>query len=471
MIHYEKNILLLKQKDLLLYNKMNLYQSDKEKYIPVMTTSGDMTLKVISYDYTRQKQIDFFLHSKYNPIKEAEKFAKAKYNSNKGIILYGFALGYHIEALMELLSDEQELYIFEMNLDVFKSALEIRDLSKILSHPGLHFIITDNTSDFALKLSRLLEEHKNLIIYPPSLKTIPEEGGNIRFILEDWDIKKTESNEWKERVIYNYERNKRLNCPNVGELFGKYKDLPFVVVSAGPSLEKNVHLLKKLEGRAFIFAVGRVLKILLWKDIEPDMFCIIDPQYGPTYSQIEGYEDLDIPLVFHEYAAADTIAKYRGPKYIASDKKEHIENPGHLMELGGSVATAVVDLAIRFGGNPIVFVGQDLAFTNGQSHAYGGLVNQDVSRRKVKGQNGEFLDTTLGLLSFKHWIENKIRDNPRVEFINATEGGAYIEGCKHMSLQDFIDQYIDFSSPIDKRLRQRKLEEEIKLFTASIEYI
>ena len=46
-------------KDLLLYNKMNLYQSDKEKYIPVMTTSGDMTLKVISYDYTRQKQIDF----------------------------------------------------------------------------------------------------------------------------------------------------------------------------------------------------------------------------------------------------------------------------------------------------------------------------------------------------------------------------------------------------------------------------
>lgn len=59
MIHYEKNMLLLKQKDLLLYNKMNLYQSDKEKYIPVMTTSGDMTLKVISYDYTRQKQIDF----------------------------------------------------------------------------------------------------------------------------------------------------------------------------------------------------------------------------------------------------------------------------------------------------------------------------------------------------------------------------------------------------------------------------
>ena len=112
------------------------------------------------------------------------------------------------------------------------------------------------------------------------------------------------------------------------------------------------------------------------------------------------------------------------------------------MELGGSVAWQSW-LAIRFGGNPIVFVGQDLAFTNGQSHAYGGLVNQDVSRRKVKGQNGEFLDTTLGLLSFKHWIENKIRDN-LVEFINATEGRAYIEGCKHISLQDFIDQYMIF---------------------------
>ncbi len=471
MSHYENNMNLLKTKDFSLYSKISLHNTDKEKYIKVLTPSKDYTLKIVSYDYTRQKYIDFFLHSKYNPVREAEKFAKAKWENNKVVLLYGFAFGYHIEAILELLLEDQELYIFEMNLDVFKSALEARDLTKILSHPRIHLIILDDPKELALRLSQLLKEHENLIIYPASLKTIPQKGDNIRFILEDWDIKKTEPDEWKERVTRNYEKNLRLNCPNVGELYGNYKGLPFIIVSAGPSLEKNMNLLKHLEGRAFIFAVGRVLKTLLLEDIEPDMFCIIDPQYEPTYSQISGYEDLNIPLVFHDGAAADTIAKYMGPKYIASDKKEHIKNANHIMDLGGSVATCVMDLSIRLGGNPIVFVGQDLAFTKGQSHAYGSIVNIDVSRRKVKGQNGEFLDTSLGLLSFKHWIENKIKDNPHIEFINATEGGAFIEGCKHMTLQNFIDNYINYSNSFDKRLRKRRLKEEVKIFTSSIQYI
>ncbi|NLK98687.1 MAG: motility associated factor glycosyltransferase family protein [Epulopiscium sp.] len=316
-----------------------------------------------------------------------------------------------------------------------------------------------------------MKKDVKLIIYPPSLKTIPKGSENIRFILEDWNITKSETDEWRERVDENYERNKALNVPSVGGLYNRYKGLPFIIVSAGPSLEKNIHLLSDLEGRAFIFAVGRTLKTLLWENIEPDMFCIIDPQYEPTYSQISGYENLDIPMVFFESASADTISKYKGPKYIASDKKEHVENPEHIMDLGGSVATAILDLSIRFGGNPIVFVGQDLAFTDGQSHAYGNTVNESTNRRKVKGQNGEWLDTTLGLLSFKHWIENKIKDNPQIEFINATEGGAFIEGCKHMPLQNFIDQYIDYSKPVDQRLRQRKFKEEIKIFTATIEFI
>jgi len=47
--------------------------------------------------------------------------------------------------------------------------------------------------------------------------------------------------------------------------------------------------------------------------------------------------------------------------------------------------------------------------------------------RRVKGQNGEMLYTSLGLLSYKYWIEKQDTKEKRI-FINATEGGAYIEG-------------------------------------------
>ena len=126
----------------------------------MLTPSKDYTLKIVSYDYTRQKYIDFFLHSKYNPVREAEKFAKAKWENNKVVLLYGFAFGYHIEAILELLLEDQELYIFEMNLDVFKSALEARDLTKILSHPRIHLIISDDPKELALRLSQLLKSMK-----------------------------------------------------------------------------------------------------------------------------------------------------------------------------------------------------------------------------------------------------------------------------------------------------------------------
>lgn len=466
------NMDLLKVKDVDLYHLMNQFILKEEKYKKELTHSKVYTLKISEYDYTRKKHVDFYLHSKYDPVREAEKFAKGQYSLEKEkIIIFGFGLGYHVEAIFSLLKDHQKLYIFEMNLNVFKSALECRNLSNILSSDRVHLIISDHETQQALHLGNLLKEDAHLIIHPPSLKTIPKNSEKIRFILEDWNITKSETNEWREMLDENYRRNVSLNAPNVGELYHQYRGLPFIVVSAGPSLEKNIHLIGDLEGRAFIFAVGRTLKTLLLENIEPDMFCIIDPQYEPTYDQIKGYENLDIPMVFFESASADTVSRYKGPKYFASNKKEHIENPAHIMDLGGSVATAVLDLSIRFGGNPIVFVGQDLAFTDGQSHAYGNTVQENANRRKVKGQNGEWLDTTLGLLSFKHWIENKIKDHPHIEFINATEGGAYIEGCRHMPLQDFIEEYIDYSKPADKRLRIRKLKEEIKIFTATIEFM
>lgn len=58
--------------------------------------------------------------------------------------------------------------------------------------------------------------------------------------------------------------------------------------------------------------------------------------------------------------------------------------------------------------------------------------------KQVKGVDGQYLPTTLALLSYKYWIEQKIRRTDGVRFVNATDGGALIEGCENKRLKDIL---------------------------------
>jgi len=136
------------------------------------------------------------------------------------------------------------------------------------------------------------------------------------------------------------------------------------------------------------------------------------------------------------------------------------------VDSGGSVATTILDIAIKMGGNPIILVGQDLAYVDGKNHAqYGSHASiyspELKNMRRVKGQNGEMLYTSLGLLSYKYWIENRIQKEKRI-FINATEGGAYIEGMKHIKLRDVISDYLkesfDFENKIKSILKESGIQ-------------
>lgn len=94
------------------------------------------------------------------------------------------------------------------------------------------------------------------------------------------------------------------------------------------------------------------------------MFCIIDHQFELTYKQIQGYEDLDIPFLFLDTANVETIYKYNGSKYMFTNYSDNKRSENYIVDTGGSVATVILDMSIKFGGNPIIFIGQDLAYTD-----------------------------------------------------------------------------------------------------------
>ena len=54
------------------------------------------------------------------------------------------------------------------------------------------------------------------------------------------------------------------------------RNIPAIIVAAGPSLNKNILELKRLKGRAFIIAVDTAIKPLLNAGIIPDMYAVVD---------------------------------------------------------------------------------------------------------------------------------------------------------------------------------------------------
>lgn len=468
MSFYDINLQALEKYYPNLYNRVKDIVVDTEKYQVIATKSNNSTLKVSSWNIN--KKIETYLHSKYDPIKEAVNYAKAQLNHMKANnFIYGFGLGYHIQELIKIISNDINLYIVDLNIEIFKMALELNDLSHVIRDKRVQLIIDDNENILALKMKEIFQKCKwnddivNLLIYTPAIKTIDENNSRFKQLIEDWNIKKSAEGKWDEIVKNNREQAVTIEAQNIGVLFNQNRQLPVIIVSSGPSLNENKHILKEIKGKAFIISAGSALKALLEIGVEPDLICLIDPQ-AVTYAQISGYENIDIPLVYYASANIFTVSAYEGPKYIATDDKNNINNKQHLVRVGSSVANLMLDIAIKIGGNPITFVGQDLAFVNNQHHVKGNMyggeekVESLPNMRKTEGQKGEILDTTLGYMSMKNWIEARIEENPNTTFINSSQGGAKIKGCKNMSLINVCEQINN------NRLESKnKIDEFIKL--------
>jgi hypothetical protein len=121
--------------------------------------------------------------------------------------------------------------------------------------------------------------------------------------------------------------------------------------------------------------------------------------------------------------------------------------PSYLLT-GGSVTTTAFSLAQHMGANPIILIGQDLAWTDGKDHA-DGYVSQ-YSREQlearhakgfeIEGYDGKPVRTERQLLYYKTWFEQRIALMPDRLIVNATEGGARIEGAAHVPFESVCQE-------------------------------
>ncbi len=425
-----------------------------------------------------------YIHSRYRPLEDAEKWAQGLGIGEKSVILlFGFGLGYHIRALLNLMAENDKLLVVEPEACVFKRVLESADLRDIIGDSRVYILV--NPDEVKLKnmlLSLMNWRSLGKIFaegYRPYKNIYPKEYKLFLKTVRDTSVEMAVDKNTVVAFSESWQTNLLKNIPYFFEsalakdLFGIFKGRPAIVVSAGPSLNKNVHLLKKAKNRAVIISVDTALKVLLREGIKPDLVISIDGS-ELNYEKYRGVSYDDIPLLYTPKVYHKILSNHKGKKvlfycgdYYAAYILNKLGIDAGCLNSAGSVANNAFDLAVKMGANPVVFVGQDLAYTGNKTHADGTMYDGKNEAKKeadtllVDDIYGSKVPTSITFNKFRGWFERQIGDDQtgRV-YINATEGGANIKGTKVMALARVIDNYCTekinveekISSVIDKKV-------------------
>lgn len=273
------------------------------------------------------------------------------------------------------------------------------------------------------------------------------------------------------------------------------KNIPAIIISAGPSLDKNIYEIKKAEGHAFIIAVDTALKAVLRAGINPDITVCVDPRKELVLFEHDKIKN--IPAIFTMDIPDKIVSEHTSPMFFAgyglndlSDAfyKKYDDTIYEVLEAGGSVANTAFSAARKLGFKTIIFVGQDLAFTDGRGHT--GAAYDDEKKNandtvngvivcEVPGIYGGMVKTEIRMKSYLEWFEKEIHLHPEITVIDATEGGALIKGTKIMTLADAIKENcvesVDWSEiiseipPLYSKEEQEEIRSELRAIDESLD--
>jgi hypothetical protein len=440
---------------------------------------------VVSYQFL-QDGVWRSLTSAYDPWREAQhQFSEDDLKDAKIIFVLGEAGLYHLEAVLKKAPEQAKVMLMSQRPDYLRLVLESRDVADVLADERLVIVTSPNMEYIKAGARGIIMADLydvptfSLVIHPIEMRlqedfvysfqqalhwlyTIALTGLNTTQYFEHW---------WSQNFVMNIPY--LLTGTGVSRLAGTWSGKPVVIVGAGPSLNKNLHLLKQVQGKALILCVDTAYRILQKAQITPDLLVTLDG--SPMNAQhMEGCDYSHVPLFFDEYSHWNITTAHRGPKIVNSNGLFHRhwwnrvyngEWHGSSVATGGSVATTAFSIARLMDANPVIMVGVDLSYPEGKLYADGALragetVESIQSTRRfieVEDIYGRTVYTTHDYMVYLRWLEMEAKKRDRL-YINATEGGALKNGFKLMSMSDCIDMYCREDQPVESWKQQLSSE-------------
>nr|WP_278252120.1 6-hydroxymethylpterin diphosphokinase MptE-like protein [Deferrivibrio essentukiensis] len=385
-------------------------------------------------------------------------------------IFFGFGLGYEILTFLQKFAvQESVLIVFEPEFEPFYVALYTIDLTPVISDSRVKLLIDIPINDVFVNLHailfmgnlKLFVKAINIIDNSLSLRLSGDYYKKVMSHLKD-AVKEVllhfGNDPWDSLIgIVNtfLNINEIIGWPGIKDLEGIFDGKPGIVVATGPSLNKNIHLLKGLENKAVICAADASLRVMKKNGLKPHLVTSLERVIA-TSKLFEGLTQEDVKDVYLSACPVirpETYANFPGERIIVYRNFatfQWLEIEKGTLDIGPSAANMAFKILEFLGCNPIILIGQDLAFgenevTHASGATFGEKEEQYHTRRQILEVEGNYvpkIKTTDVWYKFMKYYEKDIAGF-KGEVINATEGGAKIYGTKIMTFKEAIEKYIN----------------------------
>ena len=388
--------------------------------------------------------------------------------------LYIYGLGNGV--LLKLLFNEQRqrIVVFEPELEIIFIVLNLLDFSSelqsqrlvIIHSPQANYIRIDSLFD-SNKYARIFVKTYDLLISCNYYEKYQEDILRINnyFIKVIEQAVVSVGNDAKDSLVgilhHIINLPDSLRSPNVDELYNALKGRDSaIIISTGPSLHKQLPLLKQIAPYATLFCIDASFPILYKHGIKPDIVISLERVKESAKFYTDTPKEAQKGVIF----ALTSIVHSDTKNAIKEGIKQFSFRPfgytslfgfheyGYL-GIGMSAANMAYEIVMGAKFKRCVFIGQDLAFgEDGHTHSQDAIYGTKEKQYKHQGimipkygGNGE-VETSKVWRLFLHFFEKDIARTSGIEVINSTEGGARINGTKEIPFSRVCEMIKEQSS-------------------------
>ncbi|EKA8763095.1 motility associated factor glycosyltransferase family protein, partial [Campylobacter coli] len=394
------------------------------------------------------------------------------------LYFYGFGNGILFKALLQN-KNHQHIVVFEKDIEIIWVMFHILDFSSELQSARLMVLQTSSLdieffSNFCsskpfFQFSRIyfleLMSHYYERFHEDILGLNKKLAENFKNSIVSYGNDSTDTLQGIEQFVYNLPQ--MITHPSYKELLSKRKGISdtAIIVSTGPSLTKQLPLLKKYASKATIFCADSSYPILAKHGIKPDYVCMLERTEitAEFFNHDFGEFDKDIVFICAGVVHPKAIEYLKGRNLVITQKVLAFPYYINLKDFSYaavefSVAHMSYFLSVLLNHKNIIFIGQDLAYAeNGNSHPddYQNSANYESQMYKhilTEAYGGKKeIKTHEVWIFFKQILEAMIIKY-HITTYNCTEGGARIEGTIEKpflwACENLLDK--DLNKPFEK---------------------
>lgn len=404
---------------------------------------------------------EILLNSSYDSKHEAKVWFRGQ-ESPKGayILIFGMGNGAFPSEIIKHIPSGVPVLIYEPSMEVFHEAISNSDISRFFSK-GIRLIVEGINEDLFMAVMETFLTHENyedyqIYLSPRYEKAFPDSREKfVRHLAADgigWmrGIQNTIREEIHLspfNLLYNLRfLEKGTVVPRLKGMIPK--NVPVLLVGAGPSLKKDIDTIRELRDRVYVFAADDICSYLMENDVFPDAFCCVEADKALSYYKDERMKD--IPLFTKVNASYKLMDWHRAEKIFGYDEGfmerfyEKYGVPKSEYRYGGNTMTALFSICDELGMKTVVLVGQDMCYgQDGKTHVdtqEGDLIEESGMFTCINNQ-GKEVKTRFDWFSFLRWYESAIYDCGMERVINTALEGAAVKGTIVMPLKEAILSY------------------------------